>query len=161
LNRYCFNGLYRTNLQGKFNVPFGRDRTGHLPGPEHLRLCARMLTSAEILSCDYKAVVEQAMPGDFVYLDPPYVTDSRRVFNEYNSASFSAQDVKALRGKLEEMHSRGVDFLVSYTACEEARFLANGFYTERANVRRSIAGFAKQRVQRQEFLISSRRPSQP
>jgi DNA adenine methylase len=156
LNRYCFNGLYRTNAAGQFNVPFGAERTGYIPTAEHLRYCAALLRRATIVSGDFEKVVAKAKSGDFVYLDPPYVTDQRRIFSEYDRNAFTQSDVKRLRKCLESLADRGIPFLVSYTACDEARFLAKGFHVERGFVRRSIAGFASKRVKRQELLISTK-----
>ena len=154
LNRYCFNGLYRTNLQGGFNVPFGADRTGHLPTAEHLRYCSQLLARATLVSADFEVLLNQVRPGDFVYLDPPYVTSTRRIFGEYDSNTFVASDVTRLRRCLDSLSSRGIPFLLSYTACAEGRYLARGFRVERKLVRRSIAGFSGKRVQRQDLLIS-------
>lgn len=154
LNRYCFNGLYRTNSQGSFNVPFGADRTGYIPTPEHLRFCSRLLKRATLIAADFEKVLEKVKSGDFVYLDPPYVTTGRRVFSEYDRNAFTDNDVRRLRLCLESLASRGIPFLVSYAACDEANFLAQGFHVERRVVRRSIAGFAGKRSQRHELLIS-------
>lgn len=154
LNRYCFNGLYRTNRQGRFNVPFGAEGNGYIPIPEHLRYCSRLLRRAEIIGADFESVLARVRTGDFVYLDPPYVTKQRRVFREYHPNTFSEADLKRLRKSLVALANRGIPFLVSYAACDEAHYLARGFCVERGYVRRSIAGFASKRVRRQELLIS-------
>ena len=158
LNRYCFNGLYRTNLKGDFNVPFGREGNGLLPSASHLIFCSKLLKKAKLTTSDFRDVLKQTVKGDFVYLDPPYVTDSRRVFSEYHSTILKDKDVKELRKLLLQMRKRGVDFVLNYTACREARYLARGFYVERTMVRRNIAGSVQQRIQRQELLISSSPP---
>jgi DNA adenine methylase len=60
LNRYCFNGIYRTNMQGVFNVPYGGGRTGPLPSLQLLRACSRAMASVSILQADFEVLLEQA-----------------------------------------------------------------------------------------------------
>jgi DNA adenine methylase len=158
LNRYCFNGLYRTNREGRFNVPFGAEGNGYIPTPEHLRYCSGLLRRAEIVPADFESVLARVRTGDFVYLDPPYLTKQRRVFREYDPSAFSEADLKRLRKSLVALADRGIPFLVSYAACNEAQYLARGFHVERGYVRRSIAGFAGKRVRQQELLISPEPP---
>ncbi len=83
LNRYCFNGLYRTNHAGAFNVPYGGDRSGDIPSGELLKTCSSALKTAQLLLGDFERTLELAVKGDFVYMDPPFSVESRRVFKEY------------------------------------------------------------------------------
>ena len=74
LNRTCFNGLYRVNRKGQFNVPYGRYANPTICDEKNLRAASKALRNAEIISGDYKRVLrEYAQPGDFVFLDPPYL----------------------------------------------------------------------------------------
>ena len=68
LNRFCFNGLYRTNLKGQFNVPYGGERSGSIPTDEALRACSRMLKRARLIPGGFEKVLEKVEPGDFVLL---------------------------------------------------------------------------------------------
>jgi len=156
LNRFCFNGLYRTNRRGAFNVPYGGKRTGHLPSKETISKCSNLLKRAELIAGDFESVLSQVRSSDFVYLDPPFSVRSRRVFNEYDAAVFSAKDLERLRGWLERLNELGTHFLVSYAASKEAVELARDFHTRFVRVRRSIAGFATKRVEARELLISNR-----
>jgi DNA adenine methylase len=70
LNRFCFNGVYRTNKEGKFNVPMG-SKTGNLPSPEKILNCARALKGAKLIHGDFKKTLKYVECGDFVYMDPP------------------------------------------------------------------------------------------
>jgi len=153
LNRFCFNGLYRTNRSGRFNVPYGGEKAGNLPSEEHMRTCSRLLRSAALVAADFEVVLDQVRPGDFVYMDPPFSTKSRRVFNEYDPSTFGTQDVHRLRKRMEALATRDIAFLVSYDACYEAEALCDGFNTERVTVKRNIAGFAGSRGDCQELLI--------
>ena len=91
--------------------------------------------------------------GDFVYLDPPFSVNSRRVFREYDAAQFDFGSIWRLRVCLEELAASKVNFLVSYAVCNEAWFLAQGFKTKIVRVRRNVAGFAKHRRYARELLI--------
>ena len=155
LNRFCFNGLYRTNRSGRFNVPYGGDRAGNLPSDDALRRCSVRLKNADFVAGDFEEVLKNVRLGDFVYMDPPFQVKARRVFNEYDASVFRSEDLHRLRQWLERFADRGIPFLVSYADCEEARFLCRGFHTQAVTVKRNIAGFTRSRVRSSELLISS------
>ena len=110
LNRFCFNGLYRTNLSGHFNVPYGGHKSGSLPSLADLEAASRLLAGAELLSADFAVVVARVRAGDFVYLDPPYSVGSHRVFREYDPASFGPADLCRMRSAIEEIDRNGRNF---------------------------------------------------
>jgi len=159
LNRYCFNGLYRTNLAGKFNVPYGGDKTGKLPTDDHFERCSQLLQQADLVAGGFDATLTTARAGDFVYMDPPYTVSSRRVFKEYDSSGFSSRQLENVRKWLLRLDEMNVGFLVSYAESAEAEFLREGFLSESVGVRRNIAGFAGSRRKATEILISNRAPS--
>jgi DNA adenine methylase len=151
LNRCCFNGIYRTNLKGEFNVPYGGKGSG--PIPIDLQEHASALRSAVLITGDFEKVLQRSKRGDFVYLDPPFSVGSRRVFREYDPSQFDFESILRLRVCLEELHANGVSFLVSYAWCKEGWFLAEGFKTKVVRVRRNVAGFARHRRRARELLI--------
>jgi len=155
LNRYCFNGLYRTNKQGRFNVPFGGKRSGRLPSPEFLRECATALKKVVLKPTSFEDTLAKVKAGDFVYLDPPYCIRSRRVFNEYSNASFGEEQLQLLRGHLKRLDRLGIPFLVSYGLSKEAIELSRGFYSRQLVVQRQIAGFATNRRKARELVITN------
>jgi DNA adenine methylase len=155
LNRQCFNGLYRTNKSGRFNVPYGGARSGQMPSGEHFLICSELLSRAELVSSDFEKVLEKTRPGDFVYMDPPYCTRARRVFNEYDRTVFGATELSRLKVWMRRLDRQGIAFVVSYAECEESSYLAEGFDVRVARVRRNIAGFTKSRVSCNEVLISN------
>jgi DNA adenine methylase len=159
LNRFCFNGLYRTNRGGQFNVPYGGERSGKIPSDDILLVCSSRLKNAELVLGSFEITLEKAKPGDFVYMDPPFSVKARRVFNEYDAASFSLDHLCRLREWMIKLDRKDINFLVSYAESEEADFLLNGFYTEVVTVRRNIAGFTANRKSARELLISNRRPA--
>lgn len=156
LNRYCFNGLYRTNSSGQFNVPYGGQKTGRVPSEDRFRECSLSLQSAELVAGSFETVLSVVQRGDFVYMDPPYKVGAQRVFNEYDASAFSQDDLRALRDWMVRLDEQGIPFAVSYAESEEADFLRRGFSSRLVTVRRNIAGFAGSRKSANEFLISNR-----
>jgi DNA adenine methylase len=154
LNRFCFNGLYRTNLRGEFNVPYGGEKSGGIPTLAHLLDCGRLLKRARLVEGCFERTLELARVGDFVYMDPPFSVANRRVFKEYNAAVFAESDVRLLRVWMEKLASEGISFLVSYAESDEATFLSRGFSQQRTSVRRHIAGGFANRVRCDEILIN-------
>ena len=119
LNRFCFNGLYRTNLQGAFNVPYGGERSGRLPTLEELVEIGALLRQAKIVCADFSETISEVKSDDFVYLDPPYSVSERRVFRQYDSADFCDIDLVRLRECLVNLDGKGTRFLLSYDDSEE------------------------------------------
>jgi len=155
LNRYCFNGIYRTNLLGQFNVPYSGDRCGSVPKDEAFRKCSSRLRRARFVNGDFENVLKQATAGDLVYMDPPYAVRGRRIFREYDPSTFSHKDIARLRGWMEKLNSSKIDFVVSYAESDEADLLRKGFAHQVVSVRRHIAGFAAHRVLSNEVLITN------
>jgi len=155
LNRNCFNGIYRTNLSGQFNVPFADSRAGEFLTFEEFLISATLLQKAELRACDFGTTLQHARHGDFVYLDPPYAVEARRVFRDYGAKTFTQADVSRLGRHLSRLDERGVHFLVSYADCKESRTLACGWMSRRMRVRRHVAGFAGARRSAYEILISN------
>ena len=153
LNRFCFNGLYRTNLSGKFNVPYGGHKSGTLPSREHLLATSRLLRRATLIRGRFQRTLARARPGDFVYMDPPFSVEAKRTFKEYSQYGFSADDLVALRQAMEQMADRKIAFLVSYAECAESEYLATGFKVRKLAVKRHIAGSFANRVTSSEVLI--------
>lgn len=155
LNRFCFNGLYRTNLQGQFNVPYSGDSCGRLPAGELLRKSSHRIRRARLVNADFGSVLEHAERGDFIYMDPPFAVRARRVFREYDPATFNHQDIARLRSWMEKLAAARISFVVSYAESEEADILRKGFACQMLAVRRNIAGFAENRALHNEVLISN------
>jgi DNA adenine methylase len=158
LNRNCFNGLYRTNLLGQFNVPYGPPRSGRWDRSafeELLRQAAQVLQRATLIHADFAATVSRARKGDFVFLDPPYAVGRRRVFREYIPASFGAIDLPRLKECLEALDSRGAKFVITYADCRESRHLLGTWNPRRIWTRRNIAGFAGQRRGHYELVATN------
>jgi DNA adenine methylase len=155
LNRYCFNGLYRTNLNGQFNVPYGAWKSGALPSREHFQSCSKALENAVLVTGSFEKTLELVKEGDFVYMDPPFSVHARRVFSEYDPSTFTSDQVRVLRQWLERLNDSGISFLVSYAESQEADLLRQGFNSHEVTVRRNISGFASKRRKARELLITN------
>ncbi|MCM1441729.1 MAG: Dam family site-specific DNA-(adenine-N6)-methyltransferase, partial [Roseburia sp.] len=109
LNKTCFNGLYRVNKQGKFNVPYGRYTNPRICDEDGLKAASMALQKAEILCEDYLAVLEHyAQTGDFVFLDPPYLPVSEYAdFKRYTKEQFYEEDHIKLAKMILRLQERG------------------------------------------------------
>ncbi len=145
LNHYCFNGLFRTNLQGNFNVPFSESRLKVIFNEKNIENASEVLRNTHILNKDFEATISYAKKGDFVYLDPPYAIKEQRVFSHYHPKSFSSIDLKRFKDILYELDKKKVFFLVSYQDSDEAKQILTPWNTHRLWTRRNIAGFAGNR----------------
>jgi DNA adenine methylase len=155
LNRYCFNGIYRTNLAGQFNVPYSGVRCGAVPGDDVFQKCSNRLRRARFVNGDFENVLKYAEKGDLVYMDPPFAVRARRVFRQYDPSTFTSEDIGRLRGWMERLNAARINFVVSYAESDEADVLRRNFSYETVSVRRNIAGFAGHRTLTNELLISN------
>lgn len=156
LNRRCFNGLYRTNASGQFNVPYGPPKKPLQHFEESVLAAATQLRRATIRAQDFSRTVAEVRKGDFVYMDPPYAVDDRRIFREYLPGSFSRDDLERLSECLVEIDNRDAVFLLSYADSTEGRRLAGEWYKKTIVTRRHVAGFAGSRRSAREILVSNR-----
>lgn len=155
LNRYCFNGLYRTNKRGDFNVPYGGYKCGVLPPASTLRSCSIALRDVILAATSFEKTLQEVRSGDFVYIDPPYSIRSRRVFNGYSHFNFGDDQLTTLRSHLKRLDHLGVSFLVSYGLSKEAKDLGKNFDCREVVVHRNIASFANKRRKSRELLITN------
>lgn len=114
LNRTCYNGLYRVNKSGRFNVPFGRYANPRICDEDNLRAVSRALQGVE-LSCEgFASVVDRAARGDFVYLDPPYQPRSpTSYFTAYHQDGFGEDEQQSLREVIDALHKGKVHVMLS------------------------------------------------
>ena len=154
LNSLCFNGLYRTNGAGYFNVPYCPP--GHKTVPEPLLIQASaLLNRATLLVSDFEETMTMAGAGDFVYLDPPYALSGRRIFSEYGPRLFQTCDLDRLQTALDGLNARGAKFVVSYADCLEGRKALDQWKLRRVKTRRNIAGFTGDRKSSYELLATN------
>jgi DNA adenine methylase len=156
LNRYCFNGIYRTNSKGIFNVPYAASRTGRIPDWEHFSAAAERLQSAAIICADFVSVLHaHVRDGDFVYLDPPYAVENRRIFRQYDPKTFGIEDLSRLSKTLELIDQRGAKFVLSYAASPEAKQYFSDWKRTKVFTQRNVSGFAKHRRMAAELIVTN------
>lgn len=157
LNRACFNGLFRVNLKGKFNVPIGTKLYALEDQDEFLRW-SRHLQNAEIRLSDFEPVIDSAARGDFVFLDPPYtVNHNNNGFIEYNEDIFSWDDQVRLHASIERAVARGVDFMLTNADHLTVRDLYAGRFQLDSVTRGSeMAGTTAHRGRTTELIVTPR-----
>ena len=127
LNRVCFNGLFRVNLRGEFNVPIGTKTEVSYPRG-FLQSVSRLLQRAQVVQADFEDIIDQTERGDFVYVDPPYtVMHNNNNFLKYNDVLFSWADQIRLAASVQRATKRGVLILVSNADHLSVRQLYRGF----------------------------------
>ncbi len=155
LNRYCFNGLYRTNRKGEFNVPYGPPKSAAKIDEGTILAAAHLLRRATLVNSDFEVTLEHAQKSDFAYLDPPYAVATRRIFSDYGADSFQTSDLARLEKTLSRLDSRGVKFVITYADSAEARGLLRNWRTKRIWTKRNISGFVANRRGTYEILATN------
>lgn len=157
LNKTCWNGLYRVNRQGRFNVPMGKFKHTPLVCDEpNLRACHEALRGIEIYHQGYVETMAMAKKGDFVYLDPPYLPISKTSdFTAFTATGFGLDDHKRLSEEALKLKRRGVNVLLSNSGCDDIRRIyEKDFKIEEVSARRMINSNYMLRGNVSEFLIS-------
>ncbi|BAT55101.1 DNA adenine methylase [Nostoc sp. NIES-3756] len=159
LNKTCYNGLYRVNSQGKFNVPLGKYKNPNICPEDLLRSASLALSSSDIKQADFTAVLNFATSSeDFVFFDPPYYPiSSTSYFTSYSQYSFGEKDHERLRNTCAELAIRGVKVVVCNSDCEFIKELYQeiGFKIHFIEAARSINSNTKKRGMIKELLITS------
>lgn len=159
LNRTCFNGMYRVNSSGQFNVPFGKYTNPLICDEDNLRKVSKALENVEIKHQDYKAVLKKAKKGDFIYFDPPYYPISKTAsFTSYTNESFLDKEQIELRDTFLELHKRGCFVMLSNSDTPFINKIYKGFKGVKINkveAGRSINSNASGRGKITEVLITN------
>lgn len=155
LNRFCFNGLYRTNRKGVFNVPYGGGKTGSLITKEELCEVSKRLRNVRLHCGDFGDVCNFSEEKVFYYIDPPYAVKNERIFSQYDPSGFGVDDLKRLRAVLEEIDRSGGYFLMSYAECDEVNEIFCGWSKRVVTTKRNIAGFTSKRKMAEEVFITN------
>jgi DNA adenine methylase len=157
LNKTCFNGLYRENSKGQFNVPLGRYKNPGIFDPDLLRATSAVLQTAEIWENPFETILHYARTAqDFVYFDPPYYPiSSTSNFTAYNRYSFNQEDQIRLRNTFVELAQRGVRVMLSNSDCPFVRELYQGFNIQTILAARAINSNAEKRGKITEVLVTS------
>lgn len=159
LNRTCFNGLYRVNSKGEFNVPLGKYENPKICQVDALLLASQVLQNAEIKHNDFEKILDLAFSGDdFVYLDPPYYPiSSTSDFTAYSTMPFKESDQIRLRDVCATLANRGVKVMISNSDCKFIQDIYSeiNFNIHRVKASRAINSNVKRRGVIYELLITS------
>ena len=158
LNRTCFNGMYRVNKSGAFNVPIGRYANPKICNEGLLQVCSAALAGAEIIHSGFAATMARAEPGAFVYLDPPYVPASATAdFSSYTAQGFGSRDHVDLLAQLRVLTEQDIQFLLSSSDAYglRDRYESEGWSVTEVSVRRNVNRDASKRGPVTELLVSN------
>lgn len=158
LNKTCYNGLYRVNRHGQFNVPHGRYRQPRILDRTVLEAASVALRCAEVYHSDFADTVTPAAPGDVVYVDPPFFPLSpTSSFTAYTDAAFGKQDQLRLKWTVDELTRRGVGVMLSNSPHEwvVGAYEASHYRVERTPARRAINSRADRRGAIEELIVTN------
>lgn len=156
LNKTCFNGLYRVNRRGEFNVPFGRYARPRIVDRLRLESARARLQTIELRSASFEETLADVGAGDFVYLDPPYVgTSATANFTSYSRAGFGAAQHEALAALFNELDRRGARVMASNSDTPLVRALYREWPQHSVQVRRSVSCAIGNRGEAAELIITN------
>jgi len=154
LNKTCFNGLYRVNARGGFNVPWGGYTNPTLYDRVNLLSASALLQGKKVLLADYRKACGRARKGDFVYFDPPYhpLSDTSR-FTSYTKEEFGDREQEALADTFRKLDERGCLIMLSNSSTPFVRSLYGGFRVETLRAKRAINSKGSGRGAIDELLV--------
>ena len=156
LNKACFNGLYRVNSKNEFNVPFGKKNKVNTYEGQNLGIvhCILNFNDIELMSCDYEEAVKKAKKGDFIYLDPPYDSDTT-TFNDYTENGFGKDEQKRLADVFKDLDKRGCYVMLSNHNTKLINELYKGFNKHVIKAQRNINANGQKRGKTEEVIITN------
>ena len=159
LNKTCFNGLYRVNSKGKFNVPLGRYTNPNIVNKENLQAVSKTLQSEKIkISCrDFSSIIKDVKKGDFVYFDPPYqpVSDTAN-FTSYTHRDFTEDDLERLADLANQLNSKGCNVILSNSNSKTVKKLfSSGWKIKEIKANRAINSNSQKRTGHKEIIIKN------
>ena len=156
LNKTGFNGMYRENKSGQYNIPFGKHNNPLICDAINLRTVSSDLHEIDLTSTSYKEAIKNAKSGDLVYLDPPYypLTGTSK-FTEYQAGGFTVDDQVELSGIFRELNTKGCYVVMSNSSCKEVRQLYSDFSISEIDVARAINSKVGKRGKVKELVIKN------
>lgn len=164
LNRTCFNGLYRVNKSGMFNVPFGKYKRPLICDPDTIYADSKLLQRVEVMTGDFEQTITKVNGNTFFYLDPPYrpLSDTSS-FNDYSVQEFDDEEQRRLKRFCDLLDSMGVSFMLSNSDClgkdSNDRFfddLYQGYDINRVWASRNVNANAAKRGKLTEIVVRNR-----
>lgn len=156
LNRTCYNGLYRENSSGGFNVPIGRYSNPDWVQERRIREASQVLENTDIFNRDFESVLEHAEPGDLVYFDPPYKPmSSTAYFTDYSAEGFGQEDQERLLETAQELDQRGVYVILSNSGVMYDMYEKAGFSVDIEGATRAINSDGENRDEVDEIIATN------
>jgi len=154
LNKTCFNGLYRENSKGEFNVPMGRYKNPKICDADNLRAVSAALRRCRVARRHFTAILDHAQPGDFVYFDPPYDPVSKTAnFTSYHQDQFGEDAQRSLADVYRRLDERGVKLLLSNSDTPLIQELYRPYTVETVMANRMVNSNAEKRGKVREVLV--------
>lgn len=155
LNKTAFNGLYRVNAHGKFNVPFGKYKNPKIPDEENLLAVSKALQRDEITCMDFEDAVSKANKNDFIYFDPPYQPIKKTSFTKYTAQDFTRKDQERLFKCFERLNKKGCLIMISNSYSDFIKELYKNYNIKMVLASRAINCKAEGRGKIKEVLITN------
>ena len=157
LNKTCYNGLYRVNSKGYFNVPIGRQKRTKIFDKDNILELHKVIKKFDIRNNDFSVVIKECKSGDVVYLDPPYDKINQNSFVGYNASRFDEFDQERLKREIDDLTARGVYVIASNSYTTRIAELYKDYIKEDdiIFVKRSIASKSISRKPIEEILIDN------
>lgn len=156
LNKTCFNGLYRVNAKGQFNVPFGKYSNPRIADAEQLLAASAVLQRVELVCGGFEQIEELLNKGDFVYFDPPYMPRSDTAsFTSYTKEGFGVEGQESLAKFCRKISEKGVKWMLSNSPTELIYDLYEGFNFSVVSATRAINSKASKRGEVEELIITN------
>ena len=158
LNKTCFNGLWRVNSKGEFNVPWGQIKNPVICDERNLLSVSERLKKSTITHTTFSSAINSVGMDDVVYFDPPYIPiTSSASFASYAKEGFGIMDQYALAGSIKGLTKNGASVLLSNSDTPETREIFSSLYLYQLDVRRSISANSSSRLKVKEILASNAR----
>ena len=156
MNKACFNGLYRVNSNDEFNVPFGQKNKVNIYDGQNLGIvhCILNFNDVEIMSKDFEEAVATAKKGDFVYLDPPYDSDTK-TFNDYTENGFDKNEQIRLAELFKKLSKKGCYVMLSNHKTSLVKELYKDFNIHVIKAQRNINANGKKRGKVEEVIVTN------
>lgn len=149
LNKCGYNGMYRENSQGKFNIPFGKMKNPKICDTSVLRNAHNNLQNVHIACCEYESILDLVEKDDFVYLDPPY----HETFTDYTNNKFGENEQRNLKDFIDKLTEKGVYVMISNSATDFIKDLYKDYKQINLTIKYSLGGKGADRGEKQELLI--------
>ena len=154
MNRTCFNGLYRVNSKGEFNVPYGKYSNPRILDEVNLLNCSQLFQNTEIRHSDFSEILNNVQKGDFVYFDPPYAPlNETSSFTSYTKEGFGEDMQVKLKELCDELDNMGVHFMLSNSDTKGINKLYKNYEIKKVFASRAINSVASKRGKISEVLV--------